>query len=323
MASQLITTEGYDCYWVFASARQQIYYKRLAGLSKSCTSDSILSIYRFTNPYRASDRVSQYLINEVQYNQKWDWQDTFVRTLLFKIFNRIDTWQHICSQIGEPDCSKLFDKSIDKALALISDKRPIYSAAYMMPPPTGFTGSKYVRHLELLRQMIIDGVPDEIKSAQSMEAAFKALRSYNSIGDFLAYQLITDLNYSSHLSFSETAFVVAGPGSQRGLRKCFANYADFTDEYLIRWTFERQEREFTSRNLPWQGLFGRPLQLIDIQNLFCEVDKYTRIALPQLSVYAPGQRIKQRYRVNSRPLTAWFPPKWGINEAGATIKNSV
>ena len=317
LSQQPITTAGYACYWVFAFERQQLYYKRLAGLSDSLTSDPILATYRFTNPYRASDRVSQYLIKEVQYNQSWDWQDTFVRTLLFKIFNRIDTWQHICSQIGEPDISKLLDKSIDKALALVAGKRPIYSAAYMMPPPAGFAGAKYMRHLELLRQMVLDGVPDAIQSASLMEQAFQVLRRYDSIGDFLAYQFITDLNYSAHLSFSETEFVVAGPGSRRGLRKCFANSSNFTDEYLIRWTFERQDREFKERNLPWQGLFGRPLQLIDIQNLFCEVDKYTRIALPQLATYAPGKRIKQRYSANSQPLTAWFPPKWGINEVAA------
>ena len=317
LVRQPTVTEGYDCYWAFAAERQQVYYRRLAGLSGPLSHDPILAAHRFTNPYRVSDRVSQFLISEVQYNKEWDWQDTFVRTLIFKIFNRIDTWRHIRMHIGEPDSSTLLDHRVDLALATMAGDRPLYSAAYMMPPPVSFLGPKYVRHLELIRQILRDGAPQEIQSAISMAEAFNILRRYDSIGDFLAYQFIIDLNYSSHLPFSEDEFVVPGPGARRGLRKCFSDSDAFSDEYLIRWTFDRQESEFTARGLPWIGLWGRSLQLIDIQNLFCEVDKYTRVALPQLSCYAPGKRIKQRYRPTLEPLTAWFPPKWDMNDSVA------
>ena len=316
-AARPSVTEGYDCYWVFAAERQQVYYRRLAGLSGPLTGDPVLAAHRFTNPYRASDRVSQYLINEVQYDREWDWPDTFARTMIFKIFNRIDTWEHVRSHAGEPDLAKLLDGSVDDALAAIVGRRPVYTAAYMMPPPVSFPGPKYARHLELIRTMVRDGAPGEIRSAETMDEAFAALRRYDSIGDFLAYQFITDLNYSPHLGFSETEFVVPGPGARRGIRKCFTNSGDFGDDYLIRWTYERQEREFADRGLPWAGLAGRPLQYIDIQNLFCEVDKYTRLAVPELSRYAPGTRIKQRYKPAPGPLTAVFPPKWGLTEMGA------
>ena len=55
-----------------------------------------------------------------------------------------------------------------------------------------------------------------------------------------------------------------------------------------------------------------------MQNLFCELDKYTRVALPQLARRAPGKRIKQRYRLTPEPMTAWFPPKWGLNDSVTT-----
>ena len=58
-----------------------------------------------------------------------------------------------------------------------------------------------------------------------------------------------------------------------------------------------------------------PSSLIDVQSLFCELDKYTRVALPQLACHAPRKRIKQRYRPTPEPMTAWFPPKWGLNDA--------
>ncbi len=309
------TTAGYDAFWQFASKRQEIYFHKLSGtLEDNPSEDPILAVNRFTNAYRASDRVSQYLISCIQYNQEWSWIDTFVRTLVFKIFNRIDTWNYLLASIGEPDTNALFDRTIDHALEVLAERQPIYSAAYIMPPPRSASGPKYSRHLDLLRRMIIEEAHVEIQDCENMEQAFGILRRYESVGDFLAYQFITDLNYSSYLDFSEQEFVVPGPGAIRGIKKCFHGTNDLSYEEIIRWTLDQQHDEFKTRELLWRGLWGRDLQLIDIQNLFCEVDKYTRVAMPELSEFASGTRIKQRYRPDPSPMTAWFPPKWGINE---------
>ena len=42
------------------------------------------------------------------------------------------------------------------------------------------------------------------------------LYQYPTIGDFLAYQYITDLNYSTLTNFTEMEFVVPGPGAKHG-----------------------------------------------------------------------------------------------------------
>lgn len=58
-------TPVFDSYWRFASSRQAVYEARLAGRSQPWTRDPILTQYRFTNCYRAADRVSQSLISGV------------------------------------------------------------------------------------------------------------------------------------------------------------------------------------------------------------------------------------------------------------------
>ncbi len=58
------TTPVYEAYWSFAAERQAIYFRRLRGQPAPWTEDSILASFRFTNPYRAADRVSQYLIQK-------------------------------------------------------------------------------------------------------------------------------------------------------------------------------------------------------------------------------------------------------------------
>jgi hypothetical protein len=50
---------------------------------------------------RASDRVSQFLIRHVIYAEGYPAEDTVFRTLLFKIFNKIETWQLLCERIGD------------------------------------------------------------------------------------------------------------------------------------------------------------------------------------------------------------------------------
>src|SRR5215472_10574235 len=88
-------TKVFDTYWRFAAERQAIFYRRLENNLGLWTSDPILQNYRFTNAYRAADRVSQYLIREVQYGVKRSQahQEVFFRILLFEIFNRIETWE--------------------------------------------------------------------------------------------------------------------------------------------------------------------------------------------------------------------------------------
>lgn len=146
-----------------------------------------------------------------------------------------------------------------------------------------------------------------------MKDAFLVLKSFGSIGPFLGYQLLVDLNYSDYLDFDEDSFVVAGPGARRGLRKCFADPGDLSPSDLIRYVHDQQGHAFSDRGLEWDGLFGRRLHLIDVQNLFCEVDKYTRVAHPELCERVPGTRIKQLYSPLPNALTAWFPPKWHLN----------
>ena len=64
---RLAPTSVFDTYWRFAEARQRIYLARLQGATRPWTADPILARYRFTNCYRAADRVSQHLIRDVIY----------------------------------------------------------------------------------------------------------------------------------------------------------------------------------------------------------------------------------------------------------------
>jgi len=308
----LRTTAVFDTYWRFAFERQQIFFKRVSGLLPPWTSDPILSKYRFTNVYRASDRVSQYLIRRVIYEGDQSEEEVFFRSLLFKLFNRVETWELLQRHVG-PVSWKTFDldrydRLLDEALRGGSK---LYSAAYIMPCPPFNAARKHENHLVLLARMMQDRLPQKVASARSLRDVFLLLRSYPSVGNFLAYQFAIDLNYSRLTAFSEMDFVVAGPGARSGIRKAFSDTGGLSEEDVIRAVVESASREFKGRGLAFRPLWGRPLQLIDCQNLFCEVDKYSRVAHPEVNG-GSRTRIKQRFAAVARPTPQWYPPKWGL-----------
>ena len=130
-------SEVYESYWRFAAERQDIFFRRARGEAWPWTGDAILATHKFTNAYRASDRVSQYLIRHVIYRS--DLPNTpsevFFRTILFKLFNKIETWELLQQSFGqityEDYCFARYDKVLARAMR---DGRSIYSAAYIMPP---------------------------------------------------------------------------------------------------------------------------------------------------------------------------------------------
>ena len=172
---------------------------------------------------------------------------------------------------------------------------------------------KHQSHLKLLELMLAENVPERLSECASMRQGFELLLSYPLIGDFLAYQLITDINYSELTNFSEMEFTMPGPGARDGIRKCFSSLGGLSEMDIIRLMAERQDYEFSRLGIQFKSLWGRKLQLIDIQNLFCEVDKYSRVKHPELIGISGRTRIKQKFKHHSETIEYFYPPKWNLN----------
>jgi alpha-glutamyl/putrescinyl thymine pyrophosphorylase clade 1 len=314
----LETTEVFNTYWRFAAARQAIYLARLAGESGPWSKDEILRDFRFTNVYRAADRVSQFLIQNVIYGDDAPSdQDSIVfRVLLYKMFNRISTWQHLEQTLGPIEWRTYDYAQYARVLDDAAEDGPIYSAAYLMPPPRLGEHGKHRNHLRLLEQMMRDGLARLVSSTDSLKSVYERLLSYPSIGRFLGFQYTIDLNYTPLMQGSENEFVVAGPGACDGIRKCFGPQSAGIEAEIISHMVDCQDEYFAGLGLTFSGLFGRPLHLIDCQNLFCEVDKYARVAHPNATGISGRTRIKQKFRPNRDRLVAVFPPRWGLAISG-------
>lgn len=314
--SPLRPTVVFSTYWHFAVERQNVYMRRVRGEGPPWSNDPVLREHKFTNVYRAADRVSQYLIRHVIGADDRGRADTFFRILLFKVFNRIETWELLVAKFGEPSVDGFDVERYDQILsAAFSAGDRLYSAAYIMP--SGGKGNfprKHTMHLHLLKKMLEARVPDQIAEVRTMKSAFELLRGFPTIGDFLGYQFVTDLNYSRLTDFGEDEFVVPGPGAKGGLQKCFFTLGNLSEADAIRLVTEKQEECLLALGLRFPTLWGRRLQLIDCQNIFCEVNKYARVVHPEFHEKAGRSRIKQKLRPQSSVPAPFFPEKWGIND---------
>ncbi|MGE4281332.1 MAG: nucleotide kinase domain-containing protein [Magnetospirillum sp.] len=315
-----VPTQVFCTYWWFACERQNIFFNKIRHPDKPFwTDDDTLRRHKFTNTYRASDRVSQYLIGnviEVDDPSLQTPDEVFFRTILFKLFNKIETWQLLEREIGEIRWADYrFSRYDDILSRAFHSGRTLYSAAYIMANPGFGHDRKHSNHLLLLEEMMARQLPQLLHQRKdSLPNAFELIRSCRGIGDFLAYQYAIDLNYGPLLTAEEDDFVVPGPGALDGIKKCFFDIGDLTPAEVIKFVCDEQFAAFSELHLDFQSLWGRKLHLIDCQNLFCEVDKYSRVHHPDIKGRSDRSRIKQVYRPIPTPIRYRYPEKWGLDE---------
>ena len=198
MEEKIIKREKiYNLYWYFACERQNIFLKKKNGEPAPWTKDEILQEFKFCNSYRVNDRVSQYLLKNVIYNgKKYTDADMIFRIILFKLFNKESTWELLENEIGDITLSSFYFNKYSQILEkAINNGQKIYNDAYISCANKAFGyDRKHENHLALLEKMFLkDHIDTKIINSKNMEEAFNIIKSYPLIGNFMAYQLITDI----------------------------------------------------------------------------------------------------------------------------------
>jgi hypothetical protein len=178
----LEATVVFPTFWYFSSKRHSIYDKRLRGEPPPWTDDPILSENRFTNVFRAADRVSQYCIRHVIYESGGSLEDGEVifRVILFKQFNSIGAWEALKAEVGVPSWRKFGRKTYAEILTKAKARGvKIWNPAYMQRPQCGEDyPTKHERYLAVLGRMVTDRVWDQLKAARSYAQAYAVVRWY-------------------------------------------------------------------------------------------------------------------------------------------------
>jgi hypothetical protein len=117
-------------------------------------------------------------------------REIFFRILLFKLFNKIETWELLEQSFSPITFEDYRFARYDELLAqAMCDGRRIYSAAYIMPPGSrALAGPPSIRSSVVARKNDGRLAHEQLAQTRTMQEGFAKLRAYPTIGDFLAYR---------------------------------------------------------------------------------------------------------------------------------------
>lgn len=302
---------GVERFFDFARARHQIYLDRLDGKSPPWTKDPILARYRFTNVFRELDRVTIWLRQNVREQYATQPGRLLLGTVVFRLFNRITTGEAIFLQkdlqghtafehyINSGDTSDL-KRAI---LAYCGKNGPFITGSYIIKTPEGM--SKLDGVLWIIDQFCNgctkDGDNDtewmryalqlrkhNDRGAVRLEDVFNWMRRHPFIGDFTAYEIVTDLRHTPLLCNASDTMTWAnpGPGCQRGIRAVFAGTRHTQEEFRRRGVGAQEFFQHSMRHLldlsrntslwPRKSARWPRWEMREVEHTLCEFYKYEK-----------------------------------------------
>lgn len=240
----------------------------------------ILTTRKFTNVFRVLDRGSQYLLELMNLHD--DPLDRLALSYFYRQVNRPDTMDDIIHSNGDyvPGASDIFNPYwYDHVVERVVDGRPgaFLNGAYIIlikPGDSRGTLAKMKEMFPAAKESLtaVAGITD-------LATRVKMLQKTPGLGPFLAMQIATDMGYCKGEPDQENTFVLAGPGSRRGVKFI----SDVKAELVI-------SRFPVDQLPPLPGSNGRPASWMDIQNVFCEFSKYARLKQNGFTPGKPYQR---------------------------------
>lgn len=291
---ELVTANFF--YWI--RERHAIYQRRVAGAPGPWTIDPILQNYKFTNPFRENDAVTIWMRDNWTH-PNWD-KDTGTQIFnicLFRMFGTTDFAKEIGYQTSwEPERIRL------KAAWMLSKGLRVFTGAYIITnmglkePKQDVVVDRFLTPIWEQRAALATAA-----EKQSLEYMHKALGAFPGWGGggFMAYEAVTDMNYTPVLSLAtdKNTWANAGPGAVRGLNRLHDRPLDKAMKQAQANT-EMQELLALAPNY-LQYPEGFPYGVVDmrtIEHSLCEWDKYQRVTLAQ-----GKPRSKYDYK-NAKPI---------------------
>lgn len=266
--------------WI--KAREELRCAKESGRPKPWTNNLTMRNVRWCNVRRLDDVVSRSL-----FAYWYDGLATAKSTqLVAAVFGRLINWPPSLMVIsnGRPFAAQ--DMKTARARLHARAQRfahhvKIFTGAYVVPGVPGKTK--------------IDSVCDTAEAValnshfaahkHSMQSLWEYLQTFDTLGSFLAGQVVADL---AHLPYGEDwpdkdTWAPLGPGSRRGMNRVLG--------YPKKRALSQPDFEMHLRNLITElypritGIWeDRKLQAFDIQNCLCEFDKYRRLQLGEGTV---------------------------------------
>ena len=265
-------------FFEMARKRYQIMLDKNAGKPKPWTNDKIFQSFRFCNVFREDDKVTAWIRENVR-EPYADSPKLMQAIVIARWFNKIETLE----VLKEHDL--FVNWSHATAQQVLKNCHPLVTGAYIIKTPDG------VNKLEGVLWCIHRAIPEvnrmqsEMTELTTLELTVEALARLPFLGNFMAYEIVTDLRHTKLLNKASDIMTWAnpGPGCRRGLARILGHEVTYFQsggkrtiealnvhmQSLLR---ASQMNEFWPSNWPqWE--------MRDVEHGLCEFDKYQRVSL--------------------------------------------
>lgn len=283
--------EGAEAFFAYARERQEIYLRRAEGTPGPWTADPILSQFRFCNVFREDDTTTRWYAKNIRQAildgihlpaSRAQARCLVWATIMFRWFNRVEVGQVLLdSEIGMLNAQFRPEQIRDRLLHEFPSG-PWTTGAYMIRTPTGLDkidGICWI--LEHVYKELLE-LTDKLGDCTTLHEAWCHLRQLPFIGDFYAYEIVTDLRWSLLYQAEDiNLWANPGPGAARGYGRVDGtgvnryNRAKEDDRDTLMLGMQGLLANSRDATLwPWQD---RPWELREVEHTLCEFDKYMRV----------------------------------------------
>lgn len=269
-------------YFALARERYQIRQRRVAGQAPPWTTDPVMQQYRFTNVHREHDRTTEWFRDNVR--SKLSGLRVVEATLIFRWLNRVETGEIIKDMLLEGWIT-------EEARRRLQDVKPLVTGAFMIKTPTGM--SKLDGLLYAIEKAL-PKLPALVATwGASIQQATEDLQQIHGLGPFLAYEITTDLRWTSVLNQAADIETWAnfGPGATHGMGRIF-----FDDAWHWKRSRPEHQVEMVARmhqllqmskdSIYWPTEWPK-WEAREVEHWACEYDKHCR--------GTEGQHLKRRF----------------------------
>jgi hypothetical protein len=250
-----------DAFFAFARHRHQIYLNRRDGKPLPWTLDPILQRYRFTNVFRELDATTIWFAKNLR-NPLRNSIDVLPATVVFRWFNRVTT-----GEVIKKDKNYLSPARLRKAIAKLPP--PYVTGAFMvyttsLGAPTKQEG--VLRAIEIWYDKHKDWRKFKFDTLQEAHAWMKS----ECLGDFMAYEVVTDLRHTKLLSHATDIMTWAnfGPGASKGIERLAGKDAPQLAIAKVLLRLSRNKKYWPQEWPEWE--------MREVEHTLCEWEKYTR-----------------------------------------------
>ena len=282
-------------YYDFFATRHNLWVNRFVKKLPQAewTDDPIMKEFKFTNAYRELDRGTLYY-TEVMVPQCHNEKDLLLNTLVYKMFNKVETQQAL-GHISVLDGNKIDLPRITNILENMTDQGlPVFTNAHMVQGMMGYEISPseqntYGRDIKCNRIMMgvvkdflpnIDNILKQFEEAKTFKDCFNICCSFLSygLGDFIGYEILVHLSMAGFFKrFTINDWANPGPGAMKAISAIMGNPVNTTKvsyktcEKIIKELYENQEYFFNKFNIDVSKF--PHFSMLNCENALCESSK--------------------------------------------------